>query len=440
MHTITSRINLQTALIVVGLILTMLVAMFRPSGAEAVLPKSALVYTSDSGSSSSTIKYSDLKDKEITGDYSVIYTGKGKARKVKFTGIPMSALLTAAKADTSGVNFVKVRLGRDDDSVISLQPIVGDEAGRPTLIIGDADAADNHFFSTPAIVPGQPDSGKPVYEAQFANFTSKEKITVIPARAGAKILNVQMEKPEKQKSGQYRLEAKVSGGSGEKDYVWYRFDNSGNSIKVSNCTGRICTTDDAVGNGADRMMTVVVTDENGSTGTNFQTYVQKKKEKGKTSDPDSGSTGSTGSAGTGGNGAAGNGAAGNGTPGGSTYVPPSSTPVPPTTTTPAPPVTTPAPTTPQATVDSSAITNLAQNVSSDSGYTAVSGVLLSAPTVPAASAGGNGQPLSVLPQQVTEQLNSIFQPVDDPGDIWPYLLAVLFALSLSGAIREWVKP
>ena len=90
-------------------------------------------------------------------------------------------------------------------------------------------------------------------------------------------------------------------------------------------------------------------------------------------------------------------------------------------------------------MDTAAITNAAQNVSGTGGLKTVSGVLLSAPTI-APVAAGDGTTIAALPDPVVDQLNSIFQPVDDVDDAWAYLLALLFAFTFSGAVREWVKP
>jgi hypothetical protein len=80
--------------------------------------------------------------------------------------------------------------------------------------------------------------------------------------------------------------------------------------------------------------------------------------------------------------------------------------------------------------------------------TAVNGVLLSKPTVsPTAepSGGGGGgagaaNGLTPLQQSAATLAESIFQPVDDPGDLWPYLVTLLFALGLTGGVREWMNP
>jgi hypothetical protein len=41
---------------------------------------------------------------------------------------------------------------------------------------------------------------------------------------------------------------------------------------------------------------------------------------------------------------------------------------------------------------------------------------------------------------VATELNNIFKPVQSAEDVWVYLLALLFAFSFSGAVREWVNP
>jgi hypothetical protein len=41
---------------------------------------------------------------------------------------------------------------------------------------------------------------------------------------------------------------------------------------------------------------------------------------------------------------------------------------------------------------------------------------------------------------VATAATAIFQPVTSPQDLWPYLLAIMFALCFTGAVREWVNP
>jgi hypothetical protein len=429
------RFNPTSALIVFGLFATLLVAMFRPSGATASLPVSAIVFKNADDNTGSTVKFSDLTP--ITANYDVIFKNHKGSNKVALKGIPLIDFLKAADVNTGDVQFVKVRIGQTNDSVVSLQPLSQESsAGRPPLILDSGKSPYTGTLKSPQIIPGQP-SATPIKEEWFAPFNRKtEGLTIIPGEPGASILSVSI-KSKKLKDGQIKLTGEASGNKTKSlKWEWYQFDAKGNSSVK--CNSQSCTTTDATdASSGSHQLNVVVTDSKGSTGAGSYGYTSKKpsKDKGKTSDPDkgSGSTGNTGSDTTG------NG--GGGAPG-STYIPPATNAappqnsVPPVTTTPTP---TPAPAPAQTGVDSSAITNVAQNVNGSGNLTTVSGVLLSTPTV-AAAGGAGGAPISALPAPVADQLNSIFQPVDSPDDIWPYLLAVLFALTLSGAVREWVNP
>ncbi|MGH2958927.1 MAG: hypothetical protein ACRDKE_04935, partial [Solirubrobacterales bacterium] len=225
-------------------------------------------------------------------------------------------------------------------------------------------------------------------------------------------------------------------------YEWFGKDANGDPVKLPDTGKTIVTKDGTKANAAREIRVLVTQTSDGSTGAAQTEYDAVKKEKGVTKDPTPDPTPATGaSPGTGGGGGAGgsgfNGAT-NSFPG-ATQTNPGGTQ---TITPPTPPTIAPTDSTggvESADANSAAITNVAQNVSGTGGLKTVTGVLLSAPTAAPAAAGG-GTPITALPPAVADSLNSIFQPVDDVDDAWVYLLALLFAFTFSGAVREWVKP
>ena len=248
---------------------------------------------------------------------------------------------------------------------------------------------------------------------------------------------------KRKKDGQIRLIARATAGDsgGALEYVW--FDASDGKVLGNDDT---YVTTDAVGQTRTHQVNVVVTEKTtGSTGVRSYGYTSKKTNDGSSRGPTP-STGGGGSNGTNGGSGGGNGVngvfpQGNSVNPGTTTTP---TPTPPNQTFTPPPTEPTAPTTTpdvpvQSDVDTSAITNVAQNISGNGDLQTVSGVLLSSPTV-APAAGGGGSPIAQLPAPVATELSSVFQPVDDPGDIWPYLITILFGTCLAGAVREWVNP
>ncbi|MGK2878576.1 MAG: hypothetical protein ACSLFF_08385 [Solirubrobacterales bacterium] len=437
------KLNPSHVVLIAGLVLSLFVVMFRPSGAEAVLPTSVDVFeTADADEGAATVKVGDLPEIDNV-DYNVVLHGKKKATTVGLSGVPLIEFLKAGGVKTDNVQFVKVRYGTTDDSVISLIPLHQSDTERPPIILSAGKKPGLGPFKTPSVVPGQPDLSKPIHEDSFVPFSTKgARLKLVPAAPGAKIMSVRII-AKKRKNGEYKLSAKVSGGgSGAKAYQWYGFDARGNPIKLE--TGPSIDTEDATSGTSKHLINVVVSERGtGSTGAGSVEYTSRKKAKGATKNPypdpeptpattNNSSPGIT-QQGT-------NGIAGAG--GSVTTIPPSTAGQSiPQQTTPSDPTTIPtAPTTTAATdFDGTVITNTAQNVSGTGGLKTVTGVLLSAPTVSPAAAGG-GSPINALPPAVADQLNSIFQPVDEADDAWAYLLALLFAFSFSGAVREWVKP
>lgn len=448
------RINPSTAFLTFGLLLTLFAVMFRPGGAEAVLPTEALVFPKYDATTGATVKYSDLQ--KITADYDVILTGKKSASRIALTGIPLVDFLKANNVDTNGVGFVKIRIGTTDDSAPALVPLNPEATtGRPPMILDSGNKPGVGPFKTPAIVVGQP-TDKPITEGQIVPFDRKtQELTIIPSQPGAKIMSVRVSS-KKTSKGEYKLTAKATAGTsgGALKYEWFAGDKDGTASVVSNKS--TYTTTDATSGTKQRSVNIVVTEvSTGSTGANSFQYVSKKANDGKTTPfPKTPGTTTPGTGTTPGT-IPGTGTGGNGTPGGGVFTPsPGSTPIPSTPTPPTTPTTPPTPTTtptgptstpdvPSTTTaaDTSGIANIAQNVSGNGKVQTVSGVLLSAPNVPkTTSSVAGGAPITALPAPVATELNSIFPPINQPNDFWPYFLTVLFGLVFIGAVREWVNP
>lgn len=428
--------NPSQAVLVVGLLLTLLVIMFRPAGADAVLPKTADVFLDwQAKGEAKAVTVSSLATQ--TSEYQVILKGKKNPTAASLTGVPLVTFLEAAGVDTTGLNFVRIRFGSDDDRMLTLQPLDLTSTDRPPIVLSEGRKPGVGPFATPQIVPGQPDLNKPIREVDFIRFDAKAKLTFIPGKAGAEILSVKVD-AKKTKSGQYKLTASAK-SSGKLSYEWFGFDSKGNAIKLG--TGKTFTTTDATTGSQEHVINVVVSEENtGSMGQGSYTYNSKKQTSGTTKNPFPKTKPAPSPGGS-----------GSGTPGGfpgsgsggfqappATVIPRGST-TPPPAFTPQPPSTTPPPVAEQAVEDTTAITNIAQNFSGVGGLRMVSGVLLSAPTIAPVSASGGGI-LNALPAPVASELNTIFKPIEGAEDVWAYLLALLFAFSISGAVREWVNP
>jgi len=440
------HLNYSHALLISGLVLSLLVVMFRPSGAEADLPTSVDVFDSAGAEQDGAPATVPLKGLPEIGnvDYNVILRGQKKGTEVGLSGVPLIEFLKAGGVKTENVQFVKIRYGTTNDGLISLIPLNQADTERPPIILGSGKAPGRGPFDTPAIVPGQPDLSKAISEESFAPFSTKgPRLKLVPGAPGAKIMSVKITS-KKRKNGEYTFSAKVSGGgSGAKEYQWYTYDSKGKPVVGQ--TGPSMETNNATTGSSEHDVSVVVTERGtGSTGAAAVEYTSRKKTKGATKNPYPDPTPTTGSnTGTG----TGTGA-GTGFGGGAVNTLPntSPTPAPPSSTQStvpepsAPTTTAPTESTSTATIDTSAITNVAQNVSGTGGLQTVTGVLLSSPTTAPIGEAGGGSAITALPPAVADQINSIFQPVDDVGDAWVYLLALLFAFTFSGAVREWVKP
>ncbi|MBJ7354718.1 MAG: hypothetical protein JHC98_07825 [Thermoleophilaceae bacterium] len=446
------QLNYSNALLIVGLVLSLFVVMFRPAGADAVLPKSVSVYDTpdaEQGGSSGSLKLSDVPTRSnIT--YKILPQGqkdKKKAVEVGLTGKSLIEILAKGGVKTENVQFVRVRYGATaDDGVMRLVPLGDPNAERPPILLESGKLPGFGPLKTPSIVPGQPNLDDPISQDSFVP-TGDARLTFIPGEAGAKIFRVRINS-KKRKSGEYTLTATVNGApKGILEYTWYTYDAKNNPVRVAT-SGNSIETKDATTGSAQHVVTVVVKERTtGSYGQSGIEYTSRKKSKGTTKNPYEPTPKTGGNTGTGtgtGTGVGtGTGTGTNTLGGGNLSTVPDQTGVTPLPqdTTPTDQTTSPTPPTAatSSAVDTTAITNAAQNVSGTGGLKTVSGVLLSAPTVAPASAAGGTQ-ISALPAPVADQLNSIFQPVDDVDDAWAYLLALLFAFTFSGAVREWVKP
>src|SRR6186997_1645024 len=94
------RTNPSNAILVFGLIFALFAVMFRPSGAEAVLPAEALVFEKYDSTTGATIKYDSLADKKITADYDIKFNGQKTSTKSSLTGIPLVEFLKSTGVDT----------------------------------------------------------------------------------------------------------------------------------------------------------------------------------------------------------------------------------------------------------------------------------------------------------------------------------------------------
>lgn len=438
------QINYSHALLIVGLVLSLFVVMFRPAGAIANLPKSVLVFDTPDGKAG-TLPLKDVGDRSnIT--YNVLLHGqkdKKKSEDVNLTGKSLIDILVKGGAKTENVQFVRVRYGKTaDDGIMRLVPLGDPNAERPPLLLESGKKPNGlGQFKTPSIVPGQPNLDDPISEDSFVP-TEGASLSFIPGEPGARLMRVTINS-KKKKSGEYSLTARVNGAPSNNilEYEWFTYDAKGNPVKEQT-SGNSIETKNATSGSAQHVVTVVVKDRNsGSYGQSGIEYTSRKKSKGTTKNPYEPTPKTGGNTGAGAGGGTGAGTGTNTLGGGNLNSIPQQTVGPDQALTPTPPVSQPTDSTSSSssTIDTTAITNAAQNVSGNGGLKTVSGVLLSAPTVaPAAAAGGTQ--ISALPAPVADQLNSIFQPVDDVDDAWAYLLALLFAFTFSGAVREWVKP
>jgi hypothetical protein len=439
------RINYPHMLLIAGVLLSLAVVMFRPAGAAAVLPKYVDVFPSfDDQDTPASVKIKDQPT--VTADYSIVLKKGGKPVKAQLTGIPLEQFLKAGDVKLDNVQFTRVRFIEASNALLGLYTLGGPH---PPMLVTSGRVPGIGSIGN-RIIPGQPDLDTPINAENFREV-GKNRIQFLAGKPGASIMKVRI-KREKLSGNKMRLTARVDGSSRAKTYEWYTFDSNGKpKAPVSGPSVKVDTTGIS---GSMITATVVVTETStGSVGTSGTQWAATTKEKGNTTDPNE-PTGSTGSdtsgsgTGTGTGTGTGSGTSSSGISGGSTgqlppatnsYTPPSSTTTQPTPATTQPDSQTVSPAETAPAVDTTTITNTAQNAAGVGGLTTVSGVLLSAPTS-APAADGGGQPITALPAPVATELNSIFRPVDSTDDIWAYLLAVLFAFSISGAVREWVNP
>jgi hypothetical protein len=437
--------NPSHAVLIAGLVLSLLAVMFRPAGAGASLPQSVDVFKEYDAKTPGTAKLKDQKT--VDQPYKVIYKNGKKPQSVTLTGIPLPQLFTEGALD--GVQFVTIQFGPKSNSRTSIQPLFPGEGQRQPMILEKGKKPGYGSFQSPSIIPGLADPSKSINETSFAPFLATgDRISITPGKPGAKLMDVRIVSKFSKKTGEYTLTATIQGG-GEKgatrEYQWSQVGADGKLIPKG--VGPSIVTDDATKGTSQRYITVkVVETASGSTGAENFTYTAQKKEKGAEKNPYPDPTPTTGSGTGSGSGTGQNGVAGGTLSGGGAVTTPlpgaSTTPTPAPSTTPAPaPATQPtAPTTAAApSIDTTSITNAAQNVSGSGKLQTVSGVLLSSPTAAPAAAGG-GANITQLPDTVATELNTIFKPVDGAEDVWAYLLAVLFAFLFSGAVREWVNP
>lgn len=437
-------------LVGLGVFLAIIVFLIRPAGAEAVLPSGATIFTEKEASNSAIVEFSNFES--ATYNYDVLLEGKKTPTKIAMTGVPIADLFRglAPKVDITKVPYVKVRFGDSDGAMMLVALSGGPDSTPPPMILESGRRPGIGPFPTPAILPGQPTSA-PISEKQILPFDrKKDKLNIIPMEG--QILSGIRLKRKKTAKGQYKYT--VSGApSGTVFYKWYEYDNDSAPTEIS--AGKTWTTTNARDNTRTHVIRVVVSTADGSTGTDSDGYVGRKANDGATRDP--GFTDpSDGDANT---------VPGNpgGFPGGTPQVTPTPTPntipqlppvltppqqVTPPTSSPTPPTSTfnaPATPTTTAIADQSGLVIAAKDVTTNAPLTSVSGVLLTEPAEGAAN-GGGGEPgtdlgLTKLQEQaIVDPLQSVFQPVEDPGDLWPYLLTLLFASGLSGAVREWVNP
>lgn len=434
-------------LLAVGIALTALLVMFRPSAVTAALPAEALIYVDNEESQSYNVK---LEQTPVQRDYDIVLDGDKTPTKISLTGIQLIDLLTAVgsdKLDPSTVPYVKVRFGASD-AYTSLIALNGGPSGTPPpIVLKSGNRPGRGSFKLPAIVPGQPTSA-PIFEAQMIPFDAKrDNLQIVPMKGT--IFSVKLSHGKRNSKGQIRYTAKTEGAPGSSlSYKWYSFDGSGNVSEVS--TKSSWTTTNAKGTPQTNYLRVVASTPDGSTGTATDSYVSSRADDGAKTDPGYGDTNGTGTGPGTGTDTTAPGSGGTVTTPTVPSTPFTPAPVPttpaPATPTPTPETTTPTPSTsePATTADTSGLANVAQNYTSSAPVSTVNGVLLSSPTTaPTAGQSGGGGPangLTPLQQSAASLAESIFQPVDDPGDLWPYLVTLLFALGLTGGIREWMNP
>lgn len=279
MNQLTRRRGRNRALgqLVTCAMVALLIALMNTSSARAKLPSNVDVfpnYRFDNAPAS--VKLADLP--VIRDEYNVLLRGKKKGTSITLTGVPLLDLLKFAEADTENVQFVKVRYGTTDDSVISLIPLDQFSLRRPPMILGSGRRPGLGPFPTPAVIPGQPDFSKPIREERFTPFRADAApLALIPGKPGAKILSVKV-RAVKLKSGEYMLSASATTGTSgaAKAYNWFGPDSNGRPVRVSN-RDSIKTRDANLGNAVHSISVVIYELGTGSTGVGHFVYQSRAK-------------------------------------------------------------------------------------------------------------------------------------------------------------------
>lgn len=262
--------------VLTALALALLLGLVHSQAAHAALPRTVNVFPgARTDGTPSAVKLTGLAAFEA--DYNVLLRGKKKGTAISLTGVPLLDLLKAGGASTENVQFVKIRYGTTNDSVISLMPLNQGSPARPPMILASGQRPGLGPFSTPAIVPGQPDFAKPISESHFVHFNTRyAPLTLIPGTPGAQILRVRM-RAQRRKSGEFLVSARVVGGASAaaKAYDWWGFDSKGRPKKLG-VTPTLETRDATRGN-ATRMLFVVIYERGtGSTGVGSFVYHSRK--------------------------------------------------------------------------------------------------------------------------------------------------------------------
>lgn len=263
--------------VLTALAIAFLVGLVQSQAAHAALPRTVNVFPSASTDGTpSEVELAGLA--KLQADYNVLLRGKKKGAAISLTGVPLLDLLKAGGASTENVQFVKIRYGTTNDSVISLLPLNQDSPARPPMILASGRRPGIGPFYTPAIVPGQPDFAKPISESHFVPFDTRyAPLTLIPGAPGAQILRVRL-RARRLKSGEFLVSARVFGGAGHaaKAYDWWGFDSKGKPKKLG-VTPALKTRDATRGN-ATRILVVVIYERGtGSIGVGRFSYHSRQK-------------------------------------------------------------------------------------------------------------------------------------------------------------------
>jgi hypothetical protein len=260
-----------------ALAIALLLGLVQSHTAHAALPRTVNVFPSSSTDGTpSKVKLAGLA--KLQADYNVLLRGKKKGAAISLTGVPLLDLLKAGGANTENVQFVKIRYGTTNDSVISLLSLNQGFPARPPMILASGQRPGLGPFDTPAVVPGQPDFAEPISESHFVPFNTRHApLTLIPGAPGAQILRVKL-RAQRRKSGEFLVSARLVGGASPaaKAYDWWGFDSKGKPKKLG-VTPTIETRDATRGN-VTRMIFVVIYERGtGSTGVGSFSYHSRDK-------------------------------------------------------------------------------------------------------------------------------------------------------------------